>query len=217
MKYFEVEGPSPAEALNNFLNEKNYSKDYVEYEVINEGKKGFLGFGKQNALIKVKYNDIEFVKRKSKILLSDLLEKAGFENFRIEVKEFHSDYILNIESPDSSLLIGKMAQTLDSLQFILDKMLGKDATANINIIVDVESYRYRVVKHLKERASKLANKVKRTGKSEKLSPMVTIIRKEIHMAIKKMPGVRSESNGSGNVKTVFIVPEKGRRQRANKK
>lgn len=216
MRYFEVEGPNPEEALNNFLNEKRYPKEFITNETIDAGKKGFLGFGKKNALIKIVFNDIDYVKRKSKLILSDILEKAGFENFHIEVKEFHSDYILNIESPDSSLLIGKMAQTLDSLQFIMDKMLGRDATSNINVIIDVESYRYRVVKHLKEKAARLSNKVRKTGKAEKLSPMVTIIRKDIHMAIKKIPGVKSESNGSGNIKTLFIVPDKGHRNHKRK-
>jgi spoIIIJ-associated protein len=208
MKYFEIEGASPEEALNNFINETNYPKDFLTYEIIDEGKKGFLGIGKKRALIKILFNDIEYSKRKAKLILSDLLEKAGFQDFRIETKEEGENYILNIVSPDSNLLIGKMAQTLDALQYLLDKMIYKDLSSDLNIIVDVENYRFRVVKHLKDKAAKLASKVKKTGRPERLSPMVTIIRKEIHMAIKSIPGVKSNSSGNGNIKALYIIPEK---------
>jgi spoIIIJ-associated protein len=208
MRYFEIEGTSPEEALNKFINENKFPREFIEYEVIEEGSKGFLGFGKKPALIKIVLNDVEYTKRKSKLILSELLEKAGFTDFRIETKEYYKDYILNIESPDSSLLIGKMAQTLDALQFLVDKMLGNMVAEDINVVVDVEGYRYRVIKHLKNKAAHLAEKVRRTGKPEKLAPMVTIIRKEIHQAIKKMPGVRSESYGTGIIKTLQIVPDK---------
>ncbi len=213
MRYFEVEGSSPEEALNQFIHENNYSREFIEYEVIDEGNKGFLGFGKKPALIKIVLNDVELAKRKSKLILSDLLEKAGFRDFRIETKEYYKDYILNIESPDSSMLIGKMAQTLDALQFLVDKMLGSHSSEGVNIIVDVEGYRYRVIKHLKNKAAHLADKVRKTGKPEKLAPMVTIIRREIHQAIKRMPGVKSESRGEGIIKTLYIVPDRQNRQK----
>ncbi len=212
MRYFEIEGSSPEEALNQFINENKFPREFIEYEVIEEGSKGFLGFGKKPALIKIVLNDTEYTKRKSKLILSELLEKAGFTDFRIETKEYYKDYILNIESPDSSILIGKMAQTLDALQFIVDKMLGTWAAEEVNVVVDVEGYRYRVIKHLKNKAAHLAEKVRRTGKPEKLAPMVTIIRREIHQAIKKMPGVRSESKGDGIIKTLYIVADRNRQK-----
>ena len=213
MRYFEVEGSSPEEALNQFISENKFPREYIEYEVLNEGNKGFLGFGKKPALIKVVLNDTEYTKRKSKLILSELLEKAGFNDFRIETKEFYKDYVLNIESPDSSILIGKMAQTLDALQFLVNKMLGNWAAEDIKVIVDVGGYRYRVIKHLKNKAIHLAEKVRKTGKPEKLAPMVTIIRREIHQFIKKMPGVRSESRGDGNIKTLYIVSDKNNKQK----
>ncbi|MCD8568250.1 MAG: Jag N-terminal domain-containing protein [Geovibrio sp.] len=170
MRHFEIEGRTAEEALDRFLAEKGISKDFVEYEVIEQGSKGFLGFGSKPALIKVKFDDGEFLKRRSKLLLSELLEKAGFSDFSIEVKEQGSDIILNIKSEDSSLLIGKTAQTLDSFQYILDKMLKTDDRTETGVVIDVEDYRLRTVKQFKEKAVRLAKNAVKTGKTVKLPP-----------------------------------------------
>lgn len=213
MRYFEIEGRTADEALNKFLAERRISKDFVEYEVIEQGSKGFLGIGSKPALIKVKFDDGEFLKRRSKLLLSELLEKAGFSDFSIEVKEQGSDIILNIKSEDSSLLIGKTAQTLDSFQYILDKMLKTEDRTETGVVIDVEDYRLRTVKQFKEKAVRLAKNAVKTGKTVKLPPMVTMIRKEIHLILKEVAGITTKSKGEGNVKEILIIPENRVRRR----
>lgn len=215
MKYFEIEAPSVEDAVSKFLMEHDVPKEYIEYDVLEKGNKGFLGFGKKNYLVKIYFNDKEYYKRKAKLILSEILERSGFDDYRIEVIDNHNEYILNIFSEDSNLIIGKMAQTLNALQFLLDKMLGIDDDSDLKIVVDVENYRSRVVKHLVEKAQKLAEQVKKTGKTQKMASLVTIIRKEIHMALKDTKGIRTESYGNGSVKTVFIVPDKPKKKRNN--
>ncbi len=215
MKYFEIEAPSVEDAVSKFLMEYDVPKEYIEYDVLEKGNKGFLGFGKKNYLVKIYFNDKEYYKRKAKLILSEILERSGFDDYRIEVIDNHNEYILNIFSEDSNLIIGKMAQTLNALQFLLDKMLGIDDDSDLKIVVDVENYRSRVVKHLVEKAQKLAEQVKKTGKTQKMASLVTIIRKEIHMALKDTKGIRTESYGNGSVKTVFIVPDKPKKKRNN--
>ncbi|BAI79851.1 single-stranded nucleic acid binding protein [Deferribacter desulfuricans SSM1] len=207
MKYYEVEGSSVEEALNTFLIEHDIPREFVEVEVIEKGAKGILGFGKKNAKIKIKFDENEYLKRKSKIILSELLDKAGFNEYRINVVEDYPNIILNVESPDSNLLIGKMGQTLEALQYLIDKLLKIDDKSEINVIVDIENYRKRVIENLKERAIELAKRVVKTKKVEKLPPMIPMVRKEIHNALKEIPGVRTESYGDGNIKTIYIIPE----------
>jgi len=207
MKYFEVEGGTPEQAVNNFLAENDIPKDFVETEVLEAGSKGFLGFGKKTAIVKIKFNDMEFYKRKGRLVLSELLEKAGFDDFSIDVKTKHPDIVFNIISPDSKLLIGKNAQMLDSLQFILNRMLNWN-NPDGSFVVDVEEYRERVIESLKEKAVKLAKTVRRTGKPIKMAPMVTMVRKEIHMALKEIPGISTVSKGDGHLKEILIVPER---------
>jgi spoIIIJ-associated protein len=207
MKYFEAEGKTAEQAIDNFLAENDIPKDYVETEILEAGSKGFLGFGSKNALVKIKFNDTEFYSRKARLTLSEILEKAGFADYSIEIKERHPDVVLNIISPDSKLLIGKNAQTLDSFQFILNRMISWQSH-DMTFIVDVEDYRERVVENLKEKALKLAKTVKRTGKPIKMAPMVTMVRKEIHMVLKDVQGISTVSKGEGHLKEILIVPER---------
>ncbi|MGA1862167.1 Jag N-terminal domain-containing protein [Deferribacter thermophilus] len=207
MKYFEVEGSSVEEALNKFLLENKIPREFLDIEVIDPGSKGILGFGKRNAKIKVKFDENEYIKRRSKVLLSEILDKAGFTEYRIDVKEDFPNIILNIESPDSNLLIGKMGQTLEALQYIIEKLLNIDDNSDVKVIIDVENYRNRVIENLKERAVELAKKVVKTRKVEKLPPMIPMVRKEIHNTLKSVQGVRTESYGDGNIKTIYIIPE----------
>ncbi|MGA1846117.1 RNA-binding cell elongation regulator Jag/EloR [Deferribacter abyssi] len=207
MRYYEVEGSTVDEAINNFLLQHKIPREYIEIEIIEKGSKGLLGFGKKNAKIKIKFDDNEYLKRRSKVILAEILEKAGFEDFRIELIEDYPNYTLNIHSPDSSLLIGKMGQTLEALQFLLERLLNIDEKSDIKIFVDVENYRKRVIEDLKNRAIELAKKVKKTRRVEKLPPMIPMVRKEIHTALKSISGVRTESYGDGNIKTIYIIPE----------
>ncbi|MGE4317324.1 MAG: Jag N-terminal domain-containing protein [Deferribacterales bacterium] len=207
MKYFEIEGKTAEAAVANFLAENNIPKDFVTYETLEEGSKGFLGFGSKNALIKIKFNDAEYFKRKGRLILAEMLEKAGFHECTIETKHRHPDVIFNIISPDSKLLIGKNAQTLDAMQFLLNRMVSWEESEGI-FIVDVEDYRDRVVEQLKDKAIKLAKTVRRTGKPIKMAPMVTMVRKEIHIALKQIKGINTVSKGEGHLKEILIVPDR---------
>lgn len=217
MKYYEVEGKTVDEAVNNFLSEHDIAKDFIEYETLETGSKGFFGFGAKNAIVKIKFNDFEFFKRKARLVLSELLEKMNVEDFSIETKSRHPDIIFNIISPDSKILIGKNAQTLDSMQFILNRMV-KWEDSETTLVVDVEDYRDRVIEQLKEKAIKLAKTVRRTGKPIKMSPMVTMVRKEVHIALKQIKGINTVSKGDGHLKEILIVPDrKNNNRRGNRK
>lgn len=219
MKYYEVEGESPEIILSQFLNQQNIPAEYVEHDVIDAGSKGLFGIGKRKAKITIKYNDEEHIKRKARIMLSEMLEKAGFDDVHISASGQDGKINLNIETSYSDLLIGKMAQTLDALQYLTDKMFKQDEESSVTIIVDVAGYRQRMVEKNVEKAISLAEQVKRTGRSVKLPPMTTMIRKEIHIALKNIPGITTVSSGEGQIKRICIISEKkgnsGRKTRHN--
>jgi spoIIIJ-associated protein len=207
MRYFEVEGDSPADILQQFLIQKNIPQDYVEMEVLEPGSRGILGIGRKPAKVKIKVDDQEYLKRKAKLYLSDMLGKGGFD-YHIEVKEKYPDYILNILSDDSNLLIGKSAIMLDSLQYLVDRILRTDDDTDIRILVDVDNYRERVIEPLKQKALRLARAVKDDGKPAKLPPMATVVRREIHIVAKSVPGVSTISHGDGQIKSLTIFSDK---------
>lgn len=208
MRVFEVEGESPEVIVSQFIKEQNIPSEYIEYDIIEAGSKGLFGIGKKNAKIKIKYNDSEHIKRKSRMMLSDLLEKAGFTDVHITTDIKNNKILLNIESDYTELLIGKQAQTLDAIQYLLDKMIKLDENSDLIVNVDVASYRQRTVEKHLEKALSLAEHVKKTGKSIKLPPMTTMIRKEIHIALKNISGITTISSGEGQIKQICIVCEK---------
>ena len=194
MRIFEVEGDSVEEIISQFTKQQNVPADYISYEVIEQGSKGLFGIGKKNAKVKITYNEAEYVKKKAKLMLNELLEKAGFADAHVSAEESDNRLLLNIETETPELLIGKSAQTLDALQ----------------LIVDVGYYRKRRVEENVAKALAMAEKVKKSGRPFKLAPMSSILRKEIHIALKNVPGVTTISTGEGPLKQVSIVPDKPR-------
>lgn len=210
MRIFEVEGDSVEEIVSLFMKEKDVSSDYIKYEVIEQGSKGLFGLGKKTAKVKITYDEVEHIKKKGKLLLNELLEKAGFADAHVSAENNDNRIILNIETDTPELLIGKSAQTLDALQYVFDKMINLPEDSSVSLIVDVGYYRKRRVDENVSKALAMAEKVKRSGRPFKLPPMSSIIRKEIHIALKSIPGITTISTGEGPLKQISIVSEKTR-------
>lgn len=210
MRIFEVEGDSVEEVVSLFMKEKNVSSDYIKYEVIEQGSKGLFGLGKKTAKVKISYDEIEHIKKRGKLMLNELLEKAGFADAHVIAENNDNTIILNIETETPELLIGKSAQTLDALQYVFDKMMNLSEDSSVNLIVDVGYYRKRRVEENVSKALAMAEKVKRSGRPFKLPPMSSIIRKEIHIALKAVPGITTISTGEGPLKQISIISEKSK-------
>lgn len=213
MRIFEVEGDSVEDIISQFTKQQNVPADYISYEVIEQGSKGLFGLGKKSAKVKISYNEAEYIKRKAKLMLNELLEKAGFTDAHVSVEQTDNRIILDIETETPELLIGKSAQTLDALQYVFDKMINLPEDSEISLIVDVGFYRKRRVEENVAKALAMAEKVKRSGRPFKLAPMSSILRKEIHIALKNVPGVSTISTGEGPLKQVSIVSDKPRNNR----
>ncbi|MDR0454642.1 MAG: Jag N-terminal domain-containing protein [Deferribacteraceae bacterium] len=212
MRYFEVDGDSPDEILKQFLIQQQAPEEFVEMEVIYPGSKGIMGIGRKPAKVKIIFNDHEYLKRKAKLYISEILNKAGFENYHIEMKDVYPDCVMNILSDDSNMLIGKSALTLDSFQYLLDRALKSGDESEMRILVDVDNYRERIILPLKEKAVRLAHSVKKNGRPVKMPPMASIVRREIHIAARTVQGISTISYGEGQIKSVTIMPEKTNKQ-----
>jgi spoIIIJ-associated protein len=114
-------------------------------------------------------------------------------------------------------LIGKSAIALDSLQYLVDRVLQADDGTDIRILVDVDNYRERVIEPLKDKARRLAKEVKASGNPAKLPPMATIARREVHIVAKAIPGISTISHGDGQIKSLTILSEKKSRSNSNKR
>lgn len=116
---------------------------------------------------------------------------------------------LEIEGPDAGRIIGKRGQVLEAIQYLTTRIAHRPGEERRHIAVDAEGYRARHEDQLSQMAKKLAQRVAAEGKIITFDPMNARDRRVVHMAIKDMPGVRTESNGEGPDRRVQIIPVKG--------
>ena len=115
---------------------------------------------------------------------------------------------LEIEGPDAGRIIGKRGQVLEAIQYLTTRIAHRPGEDRKHIAVDAEGYRARHEDQLAQMAQKLAQRVMAEGKVITFDPMNARDRRVVHMAIKDIEGVRTESNGEGPDRRVQIIPVK---------
>jgi len=114
---------------------------------------------------------------------------------------------LNVDSPDSAILIGRKGQNLSALQYLLNRMIhNEEEEAPERIIIDVEGYLERRKSQLEELARETADKAKETGKSQRVKPMSPQERRVLHLALQDDPSVKTYSVGSAQMRSVVVAP-----------
>lgn len=206
MKTVEMVGSTVESALKNALEELNVTEDKVTYEVIEQGSKGFLGFGSKPAKIKV------FVKRDYKNEAKEFLRSVLDEmNIMAEIRITEEGNNLNIDlkGPDMGVLIGYRGETLDSLQYLTSLVVNKGHDGEYKrIILDTENYRAKREETLKHLAFKMARKVAKTKRTFKFEPMNPYERRIIHSALQNDKFVTTCSEGDEPHRKVVIELKK---------
>lgn len=135
--------------------------------------------------------------------LKEVSEKMGLVlSIRCYVNE--DNVFLDIEGKDSGTIIGKRGQTLDAVQYLTSLVVNKDTEKYIRVVIDAENYRAKRERTLEQLANRLADKVKRTGKSVRLEPMNPYERKVIHATLQSRPEVTTRSEGEEPYRRVVI-------------
>jgi spoIIIJ-associated protein len=150
------------------------------------------------------------LRNQAKEILAQLLEKM-FVPARVETQTLNGAIYLDIKGDGSGLLIGKNGQTLNALQFIVNKIVNKSAPAGekVEIIVDTENYRRRKTEKLKEKALKLCAKAKNTLKPAVSDPMPAGERRIIHLILADDRDVYTKSYGEEPRRRIIVYPRRG--------
>ena len=114
---------------------------------------------------------------------------------------------VNIQGDDLSYLIGRQAETLNALQYISSLIINKEIGRSIPLIVDVEGYRDRREKQLRQIARRMADQAMSTGKRQVLEPMPANERRIIHIELRENPDISTESIGEDPRRKVTISPK----------
>lgn len=112
---------------------------------------------------------------------------------------------INLEGKNMGLLIGKRGQTLDSLQYLANRVANKAQDGYVRIKLDTEDYRRRRKETLEHLARNLANKVKRTRRPVSLEPMNPYERRIIHSYLQDDNKVTTHSEGTEPYRKVVIT------------
>jgi spoIIIJ-associated protein len=106
-------------------------------------------------------------------------------------------------------LIGRKGERLSALQHLVNLMLSKEMGTWTRVLVDVEDYRGRRERQLRELADRAAARVMETGKMLQLEPMPALERRWIHLTLRDHEGVATQSIGEEPNRRVVLVPRGG--------
>ncbi len=139
--------------------------------------------------------------------LSEIIELMGIKA-HVEAQRREGRIFLEIKGDGSGLIIGKHGQTLDALQYILNKIAAnRYKELKEKAILDTENYRGRRAEALKNMTLRMREKVKRLKKAVTIGPLNPQDRRVIHITLSEDEDVRTESKGEGFYKKLVIAPK----------
>ena len=274
MDYITVTAKNLDDAITEALVQLEVTSDRLDYEVIEKGSNGLLGFGRKQAVIKARRKEEPVktekkeekpvkVEKAAKVEKTEHAEKkepvktetknefkkehkkekdfkkapkkevreetelAKVEPATIEACEKFVEDVLNamnmeevkvtstvdeegalsitMEGKNMGILIGKRGQTLDSLQYLTNRVANKMQDGYVRVKLDTEDYRRRRKETLENLAKNIASKVKRTRRTVALEPMNPYERRIIHSALQSDPAVSTHSEGEEPYRKVVVT------------
>jgi spoIIIJ-associated protein len=113
---------------------------------------------------------------------------------------------IDVNGRDLGMLIGRRGEHLSQLQYMVNLLVNRQLDEWVRVLVDVEGYRTRREESLVGLAERVARQVARNRRPISLEPMPPNERRIVHMTLKELPDVRTESSGEGALRRVTIFP-----------
>jgi len=121
--------------------------------------------------------------------------------------EEHRVIQVDVRGEDLSALIGRHAETLTSFQHVASLIVGKQTQTWVQMVIDVEGYRSRREKQIRQLANRMADQVTKTGRKVTMEPMPANERRVVHIELRGHPAVTTESTGEEPYRKVVILPK----------
>lgn len=223
MKFVETEAKKVEEAIQKACELLQASREDLDVEILENGSSGFLGIGARKARIRATRKegapvsgkeafsaapgDKNGLAREAQTALRGLLDHLEIKA-QVEMKEDGERIYLNILGDGGGLLIGRKGQTLDALEYLVNKMVHKNQEGKKRIVVDTENYRLRREESLVKLAQRLSEKARQLGRPVTISPMNAHDRRIVHLALQNDRSLHTRSTGTGLYRKVIISPDK---------
>lgn len=186
---------------------KSFAKDKKEAKepAVTEAKEKPAAPSKERKeveLAKVENQTIEACEK----FIYDVLKAMDMKDVKVS-SSIDDEGALSIDMEGSSMgiLIGKRGQTLDSLQYLTNRVANKMQEGYVRVKLDTEDYRRRRKDTLENLAKNIASKVKRNRRTVSLEPMNPYERRIIHSALQSDPAVSTHSEGEEPYRRVVVT------------
>ncbi len=214
MREIERSAASVEEAVEAALAELGVSEQEAEVQIVQEPSRGLLGFGGQQAVVKVRAReedleeiDLDEQAEVAADFIEGLLDRMDLD---AEVDIGEDDGVMYVDifgaqdDEGMGILIGRHGLTLDALQELTRSAVQRKLQERCRVVIDVEDYRKRRRRQLVEKTRSVAQRVRRSGKPERMEPMSPVERKIVHDAAAEAGGVETSSEGEEPQRRVVI-------------
>ncbi len=218
-KSLDFSGKSVEEAIEKGLAELGLARDAVNVETLHGGSRGLLGLGGEEARVRLTPlaatpaatasvdDDSAVAKEILETLLRGMGLRASVEVLPDAGAEDSRAFVLNIVGDDLGVLIGRRGETLRDLEY-LTRLLAAHKTAQpTKLVVDVEGYRTRRERSLRELAKRMAERVQTNRQPITLEAMPPNERRIVHISLRDHLTVKTQSIGEGDHRRVMIIPK----------
>lgn len=150
--------------------------------------------------------NLKITKKVVEELLDRMHVKAKVEPRYVEPEDEKDRRVIlvDIQGNDLSILIGRRSETLNALQYIASLIISKEAGKWVPMMVDVQGYRERRNRQLRQLGRRMAEQAIQTGRRQVLEPMPANERRIIHLELREHPQVFTESTGEEPYRKVTI-------------
>ncbi|MBU0959892.1 MAG: Jag N-terminal domain-containing protein [Proteobacteria bacterium] len=161
----------------------------------------------QNAPIAIQAESVEIVRQE----LSELLRLMSFPS-EVTAELDGSTVRCHVNGDYEEALTGQDGKIIDSLQYILRKLITRKIEEKVRVSIDIGEFREKRKEELMARAKELAGLVKEDGKTQAIPPLNPSERRIVHVALQDDKEIRSRSVGDGLFKKILIYkPGKGKK------
>ena len=207
----EKEAPKK-EASRKEHGKKEHKKEYGKKEASKKELKKKTAFKEQTASNISEKKEVELAKVETCTIeacekfVSDVLKAMDMKDVKVtSVVDEEGALSIDMEGSNMGILIVKRGQTLDSLQYLTNRVANKMQEGYVRVKLDTEDYRRRRKETLENLAKNIASKVKRSRRTVSLEPMNPYERRIIHSTLQSDPAVSTHSEGEEPYRRVVVT------------
>ncbi len=183
--------------------EDDYADDSSDVELEEKEEENIVYSDQELDYDVVKARVQEIVKKLLRLMKTYAVATVDLQDSEDDDRQFVR---VEIEGDDLSFLIGRHAETLNAIQYMISLMVSHEFNRWVPIQVDIQNYRSRRELELQKLARRMADQVVATGRKQTLEPMPANERRIVHIELRKRNDVFTESIGEDPYRKVFIHP-----------